>query len=459
MGVDNIDGVAATAAGILVVNAPDANTISAAEHTMALLLAQARRIPSAHMTLTTGLWERGSFKGVELHDKTLVIVGLGKIGKQVAQRANAFGMTVVGYDPYVDKDWAPRNGVHLEDDLHTALRSGDFITLHVPITNETRGMIDADALEATKPGARIVNVSRGGVVDEAALAAALAAGHVAGAAVDVFEGEPSSDGAEFENPLLGLENVVLTPHLGASTAEAQDKAGISIAKAVSAALAGELVPEAVNLEFEFKEVDEARPFLDLAEQLGVVFTTHARGLPELLTVVASGSIGSERVESFGYAALIGSLRAVTDQLVNYVNVTDLAEDHGMEVGVGSTERARDYESVLRLRGTVNGVDRVVAGTVMTRKGNVLTEVDGYQIEFPLTEHMLIVRNDDVPGVIGRVGTLLGDNGVNIADMAVGRNEDGSAMMGLSLDGPLPAHVVDELLELPGVAAARAINLS
>jgi D-3-phosphoglycerate dehydrogenase len=452
IGVDNIDLDTATAAGILVVNAPAANTISAAEHTMALLLAQARSVPAADASLRAGRWERARFQGVELHGKTLGILGLGRIGTLVAQRASAFGMKIVAYDPFVSTERARRLGVEMGD-LDHVLSRADFVTVHLPRTRETEGLVGEDAFAKMKPGVRIVNVARGGIVDEEALAAAVKAGRVAGAAVDVFATEPAT-----MSPLFSLEEVVVTPHLGASTREAQDKAGIAVAEAVVAALDGELVPSAVNLDLGVAIAEAARPYLPLAEQLGAIYTTFSRGLPEVLTVVVSGKLAEFPVRPLAMGTVLGALRSVSSEPVSYVNVTRVAETHGLVVREAATAAVEDYQSVLRLVGEVHGTRRSVAGTIMARKGLVLTEVDGYDIEFPLTRYMLLVRNDDKPGAIGRVGTLLGDAGVNIADMAVGRHPDG-AMMGLSLDSPLPASLVEELQALPGITAVRYIDLS
>ncbi len=452
IGVDNIDVAAATSAGVLVVNAPTANTISAAEHTMALLLAQARRVPAADASLRSGAWQRSAFQGVELHGKTLGILGLGKIGTLVAQRAAAFGMRVIAFDPYVSEDVARRTGVEMGD-FGWVLAESDFVTLHLPKTRETENLIDADALGAMKPGVRIVNVARGGIVDEDALAAAVRSGHVAGAAVDVFAREPATD-----SPLFSLPEVVVTPHLGASTREAQDKAGIAVAESVAAALDGELVPAAVNLDLEVQIEDAARPFLQVAERLGAVFAAFAMGLPDELTVAVSGRLAAYPVRPFALGALKGALSGVSEHNVSYVNVARIAADRGLTVVEAAAAESEDYQALLRLSGLIDGRPCSVTGTRMERKGEVLVEIDGYNIEFPISAHMLLVRNDDVPGVIGSVGTLLGSAGINIADMAVGRHPEGGALMGIALDSSLPQPVAESLLELPAVSAVRFIDL-
>jgi D-3-phosphoglycerate dehydrogenase len=453
IGVDNIDLDAATSAGVLVVNAPNANTISAAEHTMALLLAQARRIPEADASLRSGAWERPRFKGVELHGKTLAVLGLGKIGTLVAQRAAAFGMRITAYDPYVSAERARRIGVEL-DSLEAVLRDADFVTIHLPRTRETEGLVDADTLAAMKPGARIINVARGGIVDEAALAAAIRGGHIGGAALDVFASEPAT-----ASPLFELPHVVVTPHLGASTVEAQDKAGRAVAEAVASALAGDIVPSAVNVDLGAGVADQVRPFLRLAELLGRIFTGFSRGLPTEFEVTAMGQLAAEPTRAIMLSALKGALDRVSDDPVSFVNAPLIAQGRGMRVSESAQETSADYQSLVVLAGVVAGRDRTMAGTMMAKKGPVLVQVDDYEIELPITDYMLLVRNDDVPGVIGRVGTAIGDLGINISDMAVGRDHDGHAMMGLSLDMPISPEGIARLAGLEGVAAIRFIDLT
>lgn len=454
IGVDNIDLEAATDHGVLVVNAPNANTISAAEHTMALILSQARRVPEADATLRQGKWDRKRFEGVELHGKTLGVLGLGKIGTLVAQRASAFGMRILGYDPYVSQERARRIGVELAD-LDTVFAESDFITIHLPKTRETENLIDAAAIARMRAGVRIINVARGGIIDEQALADAITAGKVAGAAVDVFAEEPTTT-----SPLIGLPEVVVTPHLGASTREAQDKAGIAVAESVAAALRGELVLSAVNLDLGPSVSDTVRPFLPLAEQLGAIFCSFAHGLPAELDVCVQGRLAEEPVRPIALAALRGALGVISDTPVSYVNAPVIAERRGVSVKEEAQPEATDYQSVVCISGTVDGRERTIAGTYMERKGPVLIDVDGYDIEVPIADRLLLIRNDDVPGVIGRVGTFLGERGINIADMVVGRDPSGAAaMMGLVVDSALSDADMDELLRLGGVNSARYIDLS
>ncbi len=453
IGVDNIDVAAATRHGVMVVNAPDANAISAAEHTMALILAQARHIAAADRSLREGRWDRKLFQGVELAGKTLGVLGLGKIGTFVAQRAAAFDMTVVAFDPYVSADRARRLGVEMLT-LDELFAVADIITIHLPKTPQTQNLIDASSIAKMKDGVRIVNVARGGIVSESDLAEAIRGGKVAGAAIDVFDTEPST-----ESPLFGLAEVTVTPHLGASTREAQDKAGIAVAESVSAALAGEMVLSAVNLDLGPPASPDLKPFIELAEQLGKIFISLAKRLPDELTVTVRGELSEEPIKPISLSALKGILADACDVPVSYVNAPQLAESRGLSVTEVTDHDVVDYQSMIRLSGDVGGKHRTVAGTVMERKGAVLVGVDGYAIEVPIAEHLLLVRNDDTPGCIGRVGTFLGDIGCNISDMVVGRGPDGSAaMMGIALDASFPHEKLNGILELEGINAARYVEL-
>jgi len=453
IGVDNIDLDAATAAGVIVVNAPEANTISAAEHAMALLLAQARKIPEADARTRGGSWDRKSFQGVELHGKTLGIIGLGRIGLLVSERARSFGMHIVAHDPYVSAESARRTGVDLID-LDRLLSESDFITIHLPRTRETEGMIGASAFGRMRSGVRIINTSRGGIVDEEALAEAVRSGVVAGAGLDVFASEPLED-----SPLFSLPQVVLTPHLGASTVEAQDKAGVDVAEAVAASLRGELVLSAVNVDLGREVSDDVRSFLPMIEDLGQVFVSLARGIPERFAIRAEGRIAGYPMRPMRLAALKGVLAGSSSDQVSYVNAPGIAAARGLIIEEEKSIEAVDHVSLVRLVSHSGPESVSVAGTV-TRKGPTLVEVLGLEVELPLSKYLLIIRNDDVPGLIGRVGTLLGDRQINIANMVVGR-EPGSnepAMMGLSLDQTLAEEDVQALRALDGVVTARFVEL-
>jgi D-3-phosphoglycerate dehydrogenase len=447
IGLDNVDTKAATDLGVMVVNAPQSNTLSAAEHTMALLLAQARNVPQAHAALKAGRWERSKWNGVELADKTLGIIGLGRIGRLVAQRSLAFGMRLIAYDPFVSEDAARRMSVELVglDDL---MARADFVTLHLAKTPETIGLIDAELLARAKPGIRIVNVARGGIIDEQALADAIRAGRVGGAAIDVFSEEPCTD-----SPLFELDDVVVTPHLGASTVEAQDKAGDTIAEMVQLALAGDFVPYAVNVSAG--EVSETvRPYQSLAEKLGRLYAGLAGRSPDVLEVTYAGQIAEYDTRILTLSVLKGFFGATTDSPVSYVNAPQLAEAAGMEVRPTTTVTARDYVNLI----TISGNGNSVAGTLMGVNGQPkVVMVDDAAVDIPPAENMLVVRNDDTPGMIGAVGTILGDAGLNIGDMVVGQTADGvAALMVLVTDRRAEPDVVARLEATPGIESVSVV---
>lgn len=454
IGVDNIDLAAATERGVLVVNAPNANTISAAEHAMALLLSQARNVPRAHSTLTGGVWDRKSFQGVELHGKAIGIIGLGKIGTLVAQRCLAFGMRVLAYDPFVGPDRARQLGVELVD-LDLLLPQVDFISIHLPKTKETENLIGGDNLLKVKPGVRIVNTSRGGIVNELDLATAIEDGRVGGAGLDVFETEPMT-----ESPLFALPQVVVTPHLGASTTEAQDKAGTDVASAVASALRGELVLSAVNVDLGRDVSDEVRRYLPVAEQLGRAFVGLARGLGDQIVVRAEGRIARYGLRPIKLAVLKGLMEAVSTEPVSYVNAPSLAEERGISVDLESTEQAVEYVSEVKLSGEVAGRTVSVSGS-FGRKGPMMVEIMGNDVELPFSQKMLVVRNEDVPGVIGRMASYLGDQQVNIANMVVGRSKvtGEASLMGLNIDHPLSETQVEAIRSLPGIEEATYLELA
>lgn len=453
IGVDNIDIEAATKAGVLVVNAPRANTVSAAEHTMGLILAQARNIPQADSALRTGSWDRKRYRGVELYGKTLGIVGLGRIGVLVAERAASFGMQLIGYDPYVVPARAERVGVRLVADLRELCATSDLITVHLPKTHETEGLFDADLFAVMKDGVRIVNASRGGIIDEDALGEAVRSGKVAGAALDVFAEEPLTGG-----PLLDLPQVVLTPHLGASTQEAQDRAGTDVAEAVVAALAGGLVLSAVNVDLGQDVSEEVRRFLAVSEHVGRLFVALAGGVPDVLTIHAEGQLSGYPLRPLRLSVLKGVLAGSSDEPVSYVNAETLAEARGVAIEERSATEARGYRSLLRVSGIVSGREVSVGGTV--GRVPLIAGILGFAIELPLSNHMVIINNRDVPGMIGRVGTYLGNLDVNIADMVLGRSPDhpGMALMALSLDRHLSDEELDGMKTMPGVEEAVSIIL-
>jgi D-3-phosphoglycerate dehydrogenase len=447
IGLDNVDVEAATRRGVMVVNAPQSNVISAAEHTMALLLAQARNVPQAHAALTAGRWERSRWEGVELADKVLGIVGLGRIGKLVADRAKAFGMRLVAFDPFVSPERARQMGVELMG-LDQLVAESDFVTIHLPRTKETTGLVDRDLLLKAKPTLRVINVARGGIVVEQDLADCIREGVIAGAALDVFASEPTT-----ASPLFDLDSVIVTPHLGASTREAQDKAGDTIADMVQLALAGEFVPFAVNVDAA--EANETlRPYLPLAERLGRLFASLSGSSPTTLEVVCDGEIAGYDTRIVTLAAMKGYFGLFSDEQVTYVNAPQLAKDHGLEVRETNCSTSADFVNLVTLRGG----GRSISGTIVGRRGDQrIVAIDEHTFDVPPAASMLMVKNDDRPGVIGLVGTLLGDAGINIADMDVGRAaEPGTAVMLIAPTEAVPAGVIDALRRAPGIISVDAL---
>jgi D-3-phosphoglycerate dehydrogenase len=450
VGLDNVDVQAATDRGVMVVNAPTSNILSVAEQAMGLLLAQARNIPQAHAALVAGRWERSRWEGVELYGKVLGIVGLGRAGSLVAQRALAFGMRLVGFDPYVSADRARAMGVELRS-LEQLFAEADFVTVHVPKTAETTGLVGRELLARAKPGIRIVNTSRGGVVDEAALDEAVRGGVVAGAALDVFATEPPG-----ASPLFELDSVVVTPHLGASTEEAQDKAGVTIAEQVLLALSGDFVPYAVNVAAT--EVSEGvRPFLVIAEQLGRFFACLHEGLPDRLDVEYRGDLASQPTGILTLSALKGLFAASADEPVSYVNAPRLAERRGLVVEEISAASSPLYKSLITLRSGSHSVAGALAGALGEPR---VVMVDDHTVEMPPAEHMLVVHNDDRPGMIGAVGTALGDAGISISSMAVGPSADGhTALMVLSTSAPPGREVLLRLRRSHGILGLHVVQLA
>jgi D-3-phosphoglycerate dehydrogenase len=452
IGLDNVDVPAATSRGVMVVNAPQSNILSAAEHTIALLLAQARHIPQAHSALVAGRWERSKWEGVELHGKTLGVVGLGRIGALVAQRALPFGMRIVAYDPYVSAERAKHMGVEMTT-LEDLVAEADFVTIHLPKSAETAGLFGRELFAKCKEGIRIVNAARGGIVDEEALAEAIRDGRVAGAALDVFAEEPCTS-----SPLFELQEVVVTPHLGASTQEAQDKAGQTIAEMVVLALNGDFVPFAVNVAAG-EASETVRPFLGLAEKLGRVLAALHGGLPDRLEIEFEGALAAEDTRILTLAALKGVFATGTEEPVSYVNAPQLAEERGLAVRESQTSTQRDYVSLVTVRSSSHSVAGILTGGNAVQR---IVMVDDHAVEIPPAPHMLVVRNDDRPGVIGSVGTALGDAGISIVNMVVGQTvgdgSAGTALMVLSTERPAPAEVIDALRAFAGILEVHEVSV-
>ncbi len=438
VGLDNVDVGAATARGVMVVNAPTSNVVSAAEHAVALLLAAARRIPAADASLRAGRWDRSRFTGIELAGKTVGIVGLGRIGVLVAQRLAAFDVSLIAYDPYIQPGRAAHLGVRLVA-LDELLRESDLITVHLPKTPETVGLIGAAELATTKRGVILVNAARGGLVDEAALADALRSGQVGAAGIDVYTSEPCTD-----SPLFALPTAVVTPHLGASTTEAQDKAGTAVAHSVRLALQGEFVPDAVNVQAGGVVAEDVRPGLPLAEKLGRVFTAVAGGLAQSVTVDVRGQIAAFDVSVVPLAVLKGVFSDVVEEQVTYVNAPLFAEERGLEVDLTRDEESPDYRNLIRVRGAMaDGAEITVSGTLFG-KNQVpkLTEVSGFDMDLDLSGYLLFFVYTDRPGVVGTVGAALGEAGINIAGAQVSRtNRGGEALMAVTVDSPVPADLL------------------
>jgi len=447
IGLDNVDVAEATRRGVMVVNAPRSNILSAAEHTMALLLAQARNVPQAHAALTEGRWERSRWEGVELADKTLGIVGLGRIGKLVAQRANAFGMRLLAFDPFIAPDRARQLGVELVD-LDELMARSDFVTIHATKTKETVGLLGKELLAKAKPGLRVINVGRGGIVDEDALADAIRAGVIGGAALDVFSEEPTT-----VSPLFELDSVVVTPHLGASTREAQDKAGDTIAEQVGLALAGDFVPYAVNVSAA-EASETVRPFLPLAERLGGLYVALNEGAPSRIEVEYHGQLADYDTRILTLSVLKGVFGGASDEPVSYVNAPRIAAERGVEVSDLSTSATQDYVNLV----TVRGGDHAIASTLVGLKGDPrIVMIDDLTVDLPPARNMLVVRNDDVPGMIATVTSALRDAGVNIDDMHLGHSPEGAAAMQVLATGvPVPDDVVAALRQVDGIVSVAAI---
>ena len=438
VGVDNVDVDAATRQGIVVANAPESNVISAAEHTVGLLVALARNIPQAHAALVDGRWERSKWGGVELAEKTLGILGFGRIGQQVARRALGLQMRVVAYDPFISAERFRELGVE-SDTLDNVIARADFLTLHLPLNDETRGAIDAKAIAQMKDGVRIVNAARGELVDEDALGDALRSGKVAGAALDVFPQEP------YSGPLLGAPNIIVTPHLAASTDEAQDRAGVIVAEQVAAALDGGLVTNAVNIpSVGAEDLEALGPFVPLAAALGRLALELARGEPGKIVLEYHGELAEHDTRLLTLAALNGAFRGRVDQPVNYVNAPIVAAERGIDVVEERRRSSRDFTNLIAVSA---GEARVAGTTIGHEHRQWLVSAFGFELEIELAERMIFLRYDDVPGVIGRVGTLLGEAQINIANMAVSRNrEGGKALMALSIDTPATSEVIERLRE-------------
>ncbi|MFM8620514.1 MAG: phosphoglycerate dehydrogenase [Candidatus Nanopelagicaceae bacterium] len=454
VGLDNVDIPAATDAGVMVVNAPTSNIVSAAELAISLLLASARFVSPAHAALRNGKWARSKFTGAEVFEKTLGVIGFGKIGQLVAHRMQAFGMNVIAYDPYLQPARAAQLGVQLVT-LSELLKQSDFITIHLPKTKETINLIGEEALKKVKPTVRIINAARGGVLDETALYNAIKDGRVAGAGLDVFAKEPCTD-----SPLFELDQVVATPHLGASTDEAQERAGIAVAVSVRKALAGDLVPDAVNVKGGAVH-EEIRPSLPLVEKMAEIATAYAGGLPSSMEVNVLGEIAAYDAAVLATSALKGAIETTVEDDVTYVNAPKLAEERGMSATVKNDPHCEQFRSSIQLKvAMASGANFVVEGTLVgIRKHEKIVSIDGFGLDLSPGKHMIFLRYMDKPGVIGSMGSELGKAGVNIAGMQVSRREiGGMALMALTVDHPVSDAILEDVKKNTGADLARTVDL-
>jgi len=456
IGVDNIDVAAATKKGIMVANVPESNIISAAEHTFALLMATARKIPAANASLAHGEWKRAAYQGVELYGKTLGIIGIGRIGALVAERASGFGMTLIGYDPFISSQKAKSLGIDMKPEVEELLAEADFITLHVPRNKDTYHMLGAKQFDMVKKGVRVINVSRGGVIDEQALADAIKDGKVAGAAIDVFESEPPEEG----NPLCAMPEVVVTPHLGASTTEAQYKAGVAIADQVIAGLTGGFVSGAVNIAMPHREVVETlRPFMPLCEKLGRLFVNLTKGAISEIEFEILGDISEFDTSLLTVAFLKGFFENISMDSVTYVNAPILAIERGITVKESKSRRSRDYVNLIQVTASADDSKVTAGATLIGVNQEWFVGVLDFDIEIAPSEFMAFVTYEDRPGMIGKVGTVLGESKINIGGLQVGRKAiDGIAGMGLNLDSPLTDDVLSLLESQDGIESARFLVL-
>ena len=457
VGVDNVDLEAATRKGILVINAPDGNTVSTAEHTCAMLLALARRIPQANASLAGGAWERKAFTGAELEEKILGVIGIGKIGRAVALRMQGFGMRVLGFDPVLSKDVADRLGIELVD-LDTLFENSDFITVHTPLNDATRGIVGEATLSKCKPGVRVVNCARGGIVDEKALLAALESGQVGGAALDVYSQEPPPEGLE---GLLRHPNVVATPHIAASTGEAQEKVARQITEQVILALKGQPVSTAVNaMAIKMAGQREVQPYLRLADKLGSIARQLTDGKLKTVTVSCNGDIPHRYARVLTISVLKGMLNDVLSEPVNLINASVLAENMGLEIEEKRGTSTGSFSNLIEISLTTEDGNRQVAGTVFGEDDPRLVSVDGYDVEVKLEGRLLFYKNEDRPGMVAAVGGILAEADINIGVLQLGRKgaRGSVALTALSVDEDIPQAVVDSIEGLDGVIGVKLVYL-
>ena len=452
VGLDNVDVEACTERGILVINAPTANIMSATEHTMAMLLSLCRNIPEAHASVKRGEWTRAKFMGVELNGKILGVIGMGRIGTRVTIRARAFGMTVIGYDPYIAPSVFEKVGAE-QVSLDDLLSRADFITVHTPLTDETRGMIAASELAKTKEGAVLVNCARGGIYQEQALAAALNSGHLAGAAVDVFEEEPPPK----EHPFLHAKNIILSPHIGANTIEAQDRVAVQTSEMVIEALRGSIFVSAVNLPFEGLSDSDAAPLIDLAEKIGL-FTAQIVNGPITSAAVELWGIDERLTRILSVASLKGMLTPHLAESVNFVNAEQIAQQRGIAISATTHPTPRDYTNLITFRASSATSETCVSATLFSEKNQRIVSVNNFRVEFKPEGTLIYVVNKDVPGVVGKVGSLLGDREINIAEYNLARTQGGKAMAVITVDTTLDPETLSFLRSFKEMEEVKQVRL-
>lgn len=453
-GLDNVDIPAATKKGVVVMNTPGGNTVTTAEHTIGMIFACARMIPQAYSSMKAGKWEKKKFEGVELFDKTLGIIGLGAIGGVVANRCTALGMKVLAFDPFISTEKAKQLGIELTD-LETIYKRSDFITIHTPKTKETAGLINKDTIAKMKDGVRIINCARGGIVNEADLYEALKSGKVAGAAFDVFEKEPPEN-----HPLMTLDNFIATPHLGASTLEAQENVATAVAEQIVDYLIAGTVRNAVNVpSVPADQLPSLSPYINLAERMGLFTAQVIEGGLTQVTVEYSGDVSNLKLEPVTLAAIKGLLTPIVQENVNYVNAPLIAKDRGIEVKVSKSSDTREYTSLITIKVKAGAKEVSVSGTLNSKKEPRIIQVDDFPMETVPEGDMLVLMNNDKPGVIGGIGTLMGQSGVNIARMQFGREKQGGLAMSIvSVDSPISDELMDKVRKLPNVLSAKQVRI-
>ena len=453
VGLDNVDVDACTKRGILVINAPTANIMSATEHTMAMLLALCRNIPEAHASVKRGEWTRSKFMGVELNGKTLGVIGLGRIGTRVTTRARAFGMRVIAYDPYIAHTVADKVGAEMVS-LDELLAQADVITVHTPLTDETRGMIKAEHFAKMKDGAIALNIARGGIYEERALADALNSGKLLGAAVDVYVEEPPGK----DHPLLNAKNIVLSPHIGANTIEAQDRVAVQTAEMVVDALRGSIFVSAVNLPFEGLTDADAAPLIDLAERLGL-FAAQVINGPINRTAIELWGVDERLLKIMSVASLKGVLAPHLAESVNFVNAEQVAQNRGIAIGATTHSTPLDYTNLVTFRASSAQDEVCVSGTLFSEKNQRIVAVNSFRVEFKPEGHLIYIINKDVPGVVGKVGTILGDREINIAEYNLARTATrGKAMAIITVDSPLDPETLNFLRSFKEMEEVKQVHL-